>query len=284
MKRRVFVTLFLSAVLALPSLAQQEGANSAAQPAAQTSSGSQSVDTEAVREPLQPVKSTGFWDGDEPNVVNLILHPFATEAYVRRQVAPIRDRINELDQINAGDAATIKDGDARSQRGLQMASEKVTLADQHSADAASHAQLAQTAATQASARVSSEQQIVGKLDQYKGGAQTEIHFRPGQTVLSKQAKEALDQLAAPLKDQHGYIIEVQAFAPGRGHAGIAASQKMADSVTRYLVLNHQIPMYRIYTVGMGSAPVAEGTASKHVRGGRVEVNLLKNDVVSSAQR
>ena len=29
---------------------------------------------------------------------------------------------------------------------------------------------------------------------------------------------------------------------------------MAESVVRYLVLNHEIPVYRIYLVGMGNAP------------------------------
>ena len=30
---------------------------------------------------------------------------------------------------------------------------------------------------------------------------------------------------------------------------------MAESVVRYLVLNHDIPVYRIYLVGMGNAPM-----------------------------
>src|ERR1022692_5333465 len=68
---------------------------------------------------------------------------------------------------------------------------------------------------------------------YKAGAQTEIRFRPGQTVLSKEAKDALDQMAAQLKNQRGYIIEVQGFSSGQGHAAITNSRKMADSVVRY---------------------------------------------------
>jgi outer membrane protein OmpA-like peptidoglycan-associated protein len=99
-------------------------------------------------------------------------------------------------------------------------------------------------------------------------------------VLSKKAKDALDEMATPLKDQHGYIVEVQGFSSGRGQAAIATSQKMADSVVRYLVLNHEIPVYRIYVVGMGNAPVAaeEGTKAKRTSGGRVEISLLKNDL------
>jgi hypothetical protein len=59
---------------------------------------------------------------------------------------------------------------------------------------------------------------------------------------------------------------------------------MAASVVRYLIENHDVPMYRIYTLGMGNAPVAakasDGTAPKARRtiGGRVEVSLLKNSI------
>ena len=282
MKSSFFVTLILSGALALPAFTQQANSSSGTQQAGTAPPSATSPSSDEPREPLRPVESKDFWDGDQPNVVNLILHPFASKSYVQRQTQPIRDRINELEGITTADSAKIKDVDARSQQGIQLASEKTNLAEQHTSDAASRSQLTQNAATQASTRVSNEEQVVGNLDHYKSGSQTEIRFRPGQTVLSKQAKDVLDQLAAPLKHEHDYIIEVQGFAPGRGNAAIAASQKMADSVMRYLVLNHQIPVYRIYTVGMGSAPVA-GEGTKHSSGGRVEVSLLKNDLVSSAQ-
>jgi outer membrane protein OmpA-like peptidoglycan-associated protein len=233
---------------------------------------------------LTEQKPTDFWDGDDPNLVNLVTHPFARKAYVLRHTQPIRDRLNELDQLTSEHAATIKDVDARSQKGLQLASEKESLADQHSSDAATKAQTAQTAANDASTRVGSAEQMVNNLDQYKGSAQTEIRFHPGQTVLSKTAKDALDQMAAPLQNQRSYIIEVRGYAPGHGQAGIAASRKMADSVARYLVLTHNIPLYRIYVQSMGSAVPAEDTAAKHATSARVEVNVLKNDLLNTAQK
>jgi hypothetical protein len=100
-------------------------------------------------------------------------------------------------------------------------------------------------------------------------------------MLSKNAKQALDDMAANLKSQRGYIVEVQGFAPGRGQAAIQTSQAMADAVVRYLVLNHEVPVYRIFVMGMGNAPVqasTEGATRKNTRGGRVEVSLLKNNV------
>ncbi len=287
MKRYLFLTMLLSAAFVLPALAQQTNATSGAQPAAtgdQPTSTSQTASSRD-REPIPPPTSTNFWDGDDPNLVNLVAHPFASKKYVQRRVGPIRDRLNELDQLTAENGRTIKDVDARAQQGIQLASEKVNLADQHATDASNKAQLAQTSATQATTRVATVEQMVGNIDQYKAGAQTEIRFRPGQTVLSKSAKDALDEMAASLKDQRSYIIEVRGFSPGRGAAAIASSRKMADSVVRYLVLNHEIPVYRVYVMSMGNAAAAgaDGTVAGNTTGGRVEINVMKNDLVGSVQ-
>lgn len=279
-KVRICVGLFLSSALAVHGFAQQ--ATSGGAPPAATGPTSTSAD----RAPLASDRPGDFWDGDDPNLANLIAHPFASKKYVQRQVGPIRDRINELDELTSENGKTIKDVDVRAQQGIHLASEKSSLADQHATDAANKAQLAQTVATQVATRVSNEERIVGNLDQYKGSAQTEILFRPGQSVLSKASKNALDEMAAPLKGQRSYIIEVRGFSPGHGQAAIASSEKMADSVVRYLVLNHQIPVYRIYVVSLGNVPVAggDGTKAKPIIGGRVEISLLKNDLLGSMQR
>ena len=88
-------------------------------------------------------------------------------------------------------------------------------------------------------------------------------------------------MATPLKSQRGYIVEVQGFSSGKGQTAIQNSQKMAESVVRYLVLNHDIPVYRIYLVGMGNAPTqasAGDSKPKRTTGGRVEISLLKNNL------
>ncbi len=273
---RTLVTLLLSTAVALPGLAQQTNSSTT-----QAAPASQYADR--ATDPLPP-PTKDFWDGDDPNLLNLVTHPFASKKYVQRMTRPIKDRVNELDEITTSNRATIRDIDRRTQQGLQLASEKTNLADQHASDAASKAQLAQTTATQASSRVASVEQRLGNLDQYTGTSQTEIRFRPGQSVLSKQAKDALDEMATPLKDQRNYIVEIRGYASGNGQAAITNSHKMADSVVRYLVLNHSIPVYRIYVLSMGNAPAPEGTEAKRVSGGKVEVNVLKNDTVASVQR
>lgn len=281
MTNRILITLLLSTGLALSASAQQTTPSSSAQPATSTSQAAPTSQPITVyhSEPLQSPPRQDFWDGDEPSLTWLVLHPFASKAYVRRHVQPIQDRVNELDEITAESGRMIREVDARAQHGIQLASEKSSLADEHAQDAANKAQMAHQMVASLDTRVATDQTVVGNLDQYKSGAQTEIRFRPGQTVLSKQAKDALDELAAQVKGQHGYIIEVQGFSAGRGQAAILNSKKMADSVERYLVLNQEVPAYRIYVIGMGNA-----AEEKHTVGTRIEVSLLKNDLEQTAKQ
>jgi len=272
MKNRLYVVLLVAAMLALPAFAQQSGSMSQDQAAASQPAQPSSQTVGATgKEPLQPPAREGFWGR---------VNPFARKKYVQRQTAPIRDRINELDELTASNSKMIKDVDSRAQQGIQLASAKANEADQHAIDAGNKAQMAQQTATQANTRLTTVETVVGNIDQYKPTTQTEIRFRSGQSVLSKNAKDALDEMATPLKSQRGYIIEVQGFSSGHGSAAISTSQKMADSVVRYLVLNHDIPVYRIFVVGMGNAPVQtdEAAKTKRTTGGRVEISLLKNDL------
>ena len=264
MNQRLLVVLPLAAVLVLPAVAQTNS-SSQTQPAAASS------ENATGKAPLAPPSREGFWGR---------INPFARKNYVKRQTEPIRDRVNELDELTSANSKEIKDTDQRAQAGIKLASDKANEADQHALDAGNKATAAQQSAQQVTTRVQTVETVVSNIDQYKASNQTEIRFRPGQTVLSKNAKDAIDQMATAVKGQRGYIFEVQGFSSGKGQTAITNSQKMAESVVRYLVLTHDIPVYRIYLVGMGNAPTAtDDTAkTKHVSGGRVEISLLKNDL------
>jgi len=271
MKNRAVVALFVALMFALPALAQQQpAASTAPDNSAPAATGSNATG----KAPLAAESHEGFWGK---------INPFARKKYVQRQTAPIRDRVNELDELTSSNTKMIKDTDGRAQQGIQLASTKANEADQHAIDAGNKATTAQETATKANTRLTTVEGVVSNIDQYKASNQTEIRFRPGQSVLSKNAKAALDEMATPLKDQRGYIVEVQGFSSGKGQAAIATSRKMADAVVRYLVENHEIPVYRIYVLGMGNAPMAatttdNGEKPKRMSGGRVEVSLLKNDL------
>lgn len=296
MKSRILFTLPLAASLILPAMAQQAPADNQQQPTATSSSNpqastssssspnstssSQNVSSDenmTARQPLEPDMRQGFWGK---------LNPFARKKYVQRQLSPIRNRVNELDDLTAANAKEIKDVDARAQEGIRQVDAKATTADQHAVDAGNRAQQANQTALQASNHINSVEHVVGNIDQYHPATQTEIRFRSGQTVLSAKGKQALDDMTANLKDQKGYIVEVQGFSASAGQGGIQSSQAMANSVVRYLVEKNNVPVYRIFVMGLGNAklPVSDdGTARAH--GNRVEISLMKNDVdtLASAQ-
>ena len=284
MRIGIVLTLPLAAALVLPAVAQQTtsdqqqpaaSSQSSSQPA-QSSSSATTQDTNSdqnlsAQQPLQPDTRQGFWGK---------INPFARKKYVQKQLSPIRNRVNELDDLTAANARQIKDVDARAQQGIRDADAKATQADQHAVDAGNRAQQANQTALDASNRLNTVQNVVGNIDQYQPATQTEIRYRSGQTTLSTKAKQALDDMTANLKDQKGYIIEVQGFSTGAGQAGVQNSQAMANSVVRYLVTKNDVPVYRIFVMGMGNAklPATEEGTSRGAHGNRVEVSLLKNSV------
>ena len=213
------------------------------------------------------------------------MNPFARKKWVRRQVDPIRDRTNELDQLQAKNAKDIKDVDERAQAGISKAMMAANTADQHAADAANRANAAQSTATTASSRAESLNGTVSNLDQFKQVSSVDVKFPRGRTTLGQQGKDDLEQMAKQLASEKGYIIEITGFS----RAGLQSSQAMADSVARYLVSEQQVPLYRIYRSGLGKAPknaagdqaaTAPTTDAQPLLTNGVRVTLLHNSLAS----
>jgi outer membrane protein OmpA-like peptidoglycan-associated protein len=222
--------------------------------------------TYATGKPLEDQSKEGFWGH---------VNPFARKKWVRRQVDPIKDRTNELDQLQAKNANDIRDVDSRSQAGIHRAMDAANAADQHAMDASNRANAANGVATDASNRTTSLNGTVSNLDQYQTVASTAVPFAAGRTVLGPKGKADLDDVAAKLSGEKGYIIEVEGYSRG----GVQSSQAMADSVVRYLVTEHQVPIFRIYRTGMGkNAAKSTGGQEEIVNG--VRVTLMHNSLAT----
>jgi len=265
--------LLLAGVLGLPAIAQNSPSSTTAQQgtaATTTSSNPDDKTTYATGQPLETKSNEGFWGH---------MNPFARKKWVQRQVNPVKDRLNELDQLNAKNANDIKDVDSRAQAGIHKAQSTADAATQQATEANTKAGQAQQTAQQATTQTTQLNTTVSNLDQYQPVTETEIHFRSGQTALNAQAKAALDDIAIQLSGKQGYIVEVQGYARSAGQSGIQSSQQMANAVVRYLVTEHQVPIYRIHQLAMGNAKYesATGTASK---GSIVHVSLMQNSLAS----
>jgi outer membrane protein OmpA-like peptidoglycan-associated protein len=222
--------------------------------------------TYATGKPLAGDSKEGFWGH---------VNPFARKKWVKRQIDPIKDRDNELDQLQAKNANDIRDVDARSQAGIHKAMTAAQLADQHAADAANRANAADALAGNASNRTDALNTTVGSLDQYQTVASAAVPFASGRTTLGPTGKSDIDEIATKVAGEKGYIIEVQGYS----RAGIPASQAMADSVVRYLVTEHQVPVYRIYRTGLGRNTAKAEDGEKIIVNG-VRVTLLHNSLAT----
>ncbi len=268
--------LLVAASMGLPAIAQtsqssaqvQTGATANAQ-ASNTNANPSDNSTYATGQPLPMKSNEGFWGK---------MNPFARKKWVNRQLDPVKDRLNELDQLQAKNAKDIKDVDARAQAGIHQAQSTADQANQTAVTASNTANQANQTAQQASDRTTQIGTTVSNLDQYQKVNDTEIRFRPGQTTLNERAKDALDQIATQLQGQKGYIVEVEGYSHVRGQAGIQNSQHMSDAVVRYLA-EHQIPVYRIHQVAMGNAKIDDSDSSA-THGSVVRVTLMQNSLAA----
>ena len=261
--------LVLASAIGIPAWAQQTQPTNVPQSAPPAAS--QQTYPEAA--PYVPPAKEGFWGH---------LNPFARKAWVRKQTDPINNRLSELDQVNAKNAHDIQDVDARATAGISKAQMTADAANQTATAAGVQAQNADGLAQNASGHVDQLNSTVKGLDQYHQVTDIDIGFRAGNPVLSEDARQKLDQLALGVAGQNGYILEMEAHSPHAGSAGIESSQRLAESVERYLVTEHQIPVYRMHFVALGNTEVAatgDETPSP-VRTSDVHIRLMANSLAA----
>ena len=238
--------LALASAIAIPAMAQQPDSSQSAPVAAQQ--------TPTSTPPAAANNTTeakeGFWGR---------VNPMARKKWVKKRLDPINDRLTELDQVNAKNATDIKDVDSRATAGIKKAQDSADQANQVATAAGDAAKKANDTATTASGHVDTLNTTVAGLDNYKPISDVEVPFRSGSPVLSKDAKAKLDDMAKSLEGHQGYIIEIEARSPGAGAAGIASSQREAAAVQRYLVTEHEVPVYRMHAVALGNAVITEPT-------------------------
>jgi outer membrane protein OmpA-like peptidoglycan-associated protein len=143
------------------------------------------------------------------------------------------------------------------------------------------AKAAQETADAAVAGVNATNDRISALDDYVPQDTASVNFRVGSAVLTAENKAKLDAVATKALNAKGYVLEVTGYADATGNTARnrSLSQRRADSVIRYLVEQHQIPLRRIITpYGFGSSnPVADNkTRDGRAQNRRAEVKVLVN--------
>ena len=158
---------------------------------------------------------------------------------------------------------------------------KAVAADQKAVEAQ---QMAKNAEGKISGVETSLNQKIGNIDSYKPVENASVTFKFNHADLSDEAKASLDQLAGKVKDSKGYVLEIQGFTDNVGDDtyNLGLSQKRSENVVRYLSQQHQIPLFRMFILGLGEAKQVEDNKTKEGRAAnrRVEITLLKSEIES----
>jgi OOP family OmpA-OmpF porin len=204
----------------------------------------------------------------------------STKNYVRQQTTPLINKTNELDDLNAKNSKDIKDVDQRAQSGIQAVQARAAEVDQKALAAGTDADKAQLSANSATRRVDALTNAVVNLDNYRPVVETAVHFGFNKDNLTKEAKEAIDQLAASVASTKGYIITVEGATDSIGSSdyNYDLSQRRANAVIQYLAAEKSVPAYKIYLIGLGKDKPVESnkTSDGRAKNRRVDVRLMTN--------
>lgn len=219
----------------------------------------------------------------------------ATKKHVRGVVAPVEARVSTVEQKTADNTSALgelENGVSQADEKASDAEKKAVAAGQDAARAQQAATQAGTQAQQAGTQAQNAQQlaertgtrlssVVENMDNYKLVANESVLFNLNQSTLTDEARQTLDSAVTNLKTARNYIIEVQGFTDTTGSraTNLALSQRRADSVVRYLTVEHSIPLRKIHVLGVGAAsPIAENkTREGRKQNRRVELKVFAVD-------
>jgi outer membrane protein OmpA-like peptidoglycan-associated protein len=219
------------------------------------------------------------------SIAALALAPFitgcATKKFVRTTVAPIQQKVGELDSTTK----THGDQISELEKGVAKADERAQGADARAEAAAKEAALARKEAADGKAYAESG---FGKVDgevnkingevttihgrfenlrDFKMVANESVLFKVNQWELNDESKADLDSAVEKIKGMKNYVVELQGFTDSTGNknANLELSRKRADTVVRYLTTKHGIALHRVYVAGYGQD---NGVADNKTRDGR----------------
>jgi outer membrane protein OmpA-like peptidoglycan-associated protein len=224
----------------------------------------------------------------------------ATKKHVRQVVQPVEARVGAAEKKSADQASAI----GELENNVSRVDERAMEADKKAAAAAQAAQAAQQRADEAKGLAGTAQsradsanqlaeatrgrlgQVVENIDNYKLVNTESILFAVNKHALTKEAKAQLDAAVQKVQGAKNYILEIQGFTDKTGDASmnLALSQRRADSVVRYLTVNHNVPLRKISVLGIGEDdPNADNkTREGRKQARRVDIKVFALDLGGAA--
>jgi len=225
----------------------------------------------------------------------------ATKKHVRQVVGPVEARVGSVEKKTADQASAIGElennvsrvderaieADKKAQaagQAAQTAQQRADAAQNRANEAAQSADKANQMAESTRSRIGT---VVENLDNYKLVSTENVLFKVNKYDLTKDAKAQLDSAIDKIHSSKNYVLEVQGYTDKTGAAAsnLTLSQKRADSVVRYLTMQHNVPLRKISVLGVGADdPNADNkTRDGRKQARRVEIKVFALDLENASK-
>lgn len=213
----------------------------------------------------------------------------ATKGYVRQNVTPVQDKLNQVaDQVTkqGGDIQKTQQDVQKNTQAISATDEKLSATDRRANDAQTSANKANDQAQKDDQEITQLRGVIANLDDYKVANETTVLFKFNSAELSKEDKDALDQIASNTSSLKKYFIAVEGYTDTIGDANynLQLSRRRADAVVVYLSAEKKVPFYEIRTIGLGENNLVDNgkTAAARAKNRRVEVKIFSADAALAA--
>ena len=186
------------------------------------------------------------------------------------------NQITELVSLNKQHSEKIEQNSQR----IETVKTQVDQVDGKATDAHQAADHAGQTADKATTRVVNLEDRFSNRNHYNLLSEKTILFKLNNWKLSKAEEADLDDVARVLKENPDAVAVLEGRTDSTGNAdyNFQLGQRRLDSVARYLVVDKEVPAYRIYKMSYGSdRPVADN----HTRDGRTKNRCTLIEIYTS---
>jgi OmpA-OmpF porin, OOP family len=210
----------------------------------------------------------------------------ATKNYVKQTIQPVDKKIEAVDQASKQrDSQQVADINKTSQQ-MDEDEKKLDATTEIARTADNESKGAIAKSNQNTKDISDLRNVIANIEDYHPGNPTVVHFAINKDTLTKAEQAKLDDVASQIGSTQRYFITVEGFTDQTGSKEYndQLSRRRADQVISYLVGSHNIPVYRIHTVGLGDQKLIDEGKGKKAREAsrRVEITVYTAKPLTAA--